>query len=96
MKMKKRFLSILLSLVMVLGLMPGMSLTAYADAAYGTYLVTSTDTATSLPSKVVKFNDIEWYIIADDSTAVDAGTVTLFSRNSFGTSIFAAPPNAIQ
>jgi hypothetical protein len=30
MKMKKRFLSILLSLVMVLGLMPGMSLTAYA------------------------------------------------------------------
>ena len=28
--MKKRFLSILLSLVMVLGLMPGMSLTAYA------------------------------------------------------------------
>ena len=32
MKMKKRFLSILLSLVMVLGLMPGMGLTAYADA----------------------------------------------------------------
>ena len=31
MKMKKRFLSILLSLVMVLGLMPGMSLTALAE-----------------------------------------------------------------
>jgi len=31
MKMKKRFLSILLSLVLVLGLMPGMSLTAYAE-----------------------------------------------------------------
>ena len=31
MKTKKRLLSILLSLVMVLGLMPGMSLTAYAD-----------------------------------------------------------------
>ena len=31
MKMKKRFLSILLSLVIALGLMPGMSLTAYAD-----------------------------------------------------------------
>ena len=30
MKMKKRFLGILLSLVLVLGLMPGMSLTAYA------------------------------------------------------------------
>ena len=34
MKMKKRFLSILLSLVMVLGLVPGMSLTAYADNPY--------------------------------------------------------------
>lgn len=31
MKMKKRFLSILLSLVMVLGLMIGMSSTAYAE-----------------------------------------------------------------
>ena len=31
MKTKKRLLSILLSLVLVLGLMPGMSLTAYAD-----------------------------------------------------------------
>ncbi len=31
MKMKKRFSSILLSLVMMLGLMPGMSLMAYAD-----------------------------------------------------------------
>ena len=30
MKMKKRFLSVLLSLVMVLGLVPGMSLTAFA------------------------------------------------------------------
>ncbi|MBQ9304203.1 hypothetical protein [Butyrivibrio sp.] len=30
MKTKKRFLGILLSLVLVLGLMPGMSLTAYA------------------------------------------------------------------
>ena len=30
MKSKKRFLSILLSLVLILGLMPGMSLTAYA------------------------------------------------------------------
>lgn len=31
MKTKKQLLSILLSLAMVLGLMPGMSLTAYAD-----------------------------------------------------------------
>ena len=31
MKTKKRFLGILLSLVMVLGLLPGMGFTAYAD-----------------------------------------------------------------
>ena len=31
MKMKKRFLSVLLSLVMVLGMVPGMSLTALAE-----------------------------------------------------------------
>ena len=34
MKTKKRFLSILLSIVLVLGLMPGMSMTAYADNPY--------------------------------------------------------------
>ena len=34
MKTKKRFFGILLSLVLVLGLMPGMSLTAYAATAY--------------------------------------------------------------
>ena len=46
MKMKKRFLSILLSLVMVLGLMPGMSLTAYADGSYPqTYLIQATCTS---------------------------------------------------
>ena len=33
MKMKKRFLSILLSLALVLGLMPGMSMTAYASVS---------------------------------------------------------------
>ena len=44
MKMKKRFLSILLSLVMVLGLMPGMSLTAYAEGEE-TLLTTITNVA---------------------------------------------------
>ena len=43
MKTKKRFLSILLSLVLVLGLMPGMSLTAYA-APTETLLTTVTAT----------------------------------------------------
>ena len=34
MKTKKRFLGILLSLALVLGLMPGMSLTAYAVSGF--------------------------------------------------------------
>jgi len=38
---------------------------------------------------VVKFNNYNWYIIADNSTAVDAGTVTLLAADtSFGTSKF--------
>ena len=37
MKTKKRFLSILLSLVLVLGLFPGMSLTAYAASTTVTW-----------------------------------------------------------
>ena len=93
MKMKKRFLSILLSLVMVLGLMPGITLTALASppqeekgpgigydiggigqwngGPYASLLNTTI---------VVKFDSKEWYLIENNSTAVDAGTVTLFSK----------------
>ena len=38
MKMKKRFLGILLSFMMVLGLLPGMSLTAFAGENYNLYV----------------------------------------------------------
>ncbi len=42
-----------------------------------------------LDDKVVRFNNFDWYIIEDNSTAVDAGTVTLCAANSsFGTSKF--------
>ena len=76
----KQLMGILLSLVMVLGLVPGMSLTAYA----------ATETYTNLMDNktVVKFNNHDWYIIADDSTAT-GGTVTLLAADtSFGTSVF--------
>ena len=77
----KRLLGILLSFALVLGLMPGMSLTvnAYAGNPYASLVNTTTS---------VKFNDMDWYIIADDSTAVDAGTVTLLSKDPIGTSKF--------
>ena len=75
-----KILSLLLTLVMVLGLLPGMSLTAYA----------ATETYTKLMNDktVVKFNNHDWYIIADDSTAT-GGTVTLLAADtSFGRSKF--------
>ena len=42
---KKRFLSILLSLVLVLGMLPGMSLTAFADDNSTTTITPGTDDA---------------------------------------------------
>ena len=82
-KTRKKALSWLLSLVMVLGLMPGMSLPAYAwqDNPYAGIVVANNDNATSLASKKAKFNDIDWYIIKDESTATNQGTLTLFLVN---------------
>ena len=77
----KRILSVALTLVMLLGLFPGMSLTAYA----------ATDTYTTLKNNVtvVKFNDYNWYIIEDNSTSATEGTVTLLAAdNGFGLSKF--------
>ena len=79
-KFGSKLLSFLLTLVMVIGLLPGMSLTAYA----------ATETYTNLMNNktVVKFNNHDWYIIADDSTAT-GGTVTLLAADtSFGRSQF--------
>ena len=82
MKTKRRLLSILLSLVVVLGLLLGMTLTAYAyEGKPYENLVNTTTT--------VIFNEKPWYIIADNSTAVNAGTITLLAADdSFGSSLF--------
>ena len=50
----RKLLGVLLALVLVIGLVPGMGLTAYAEPAYGAYLVTSSDTTSSLPDITVK------------------------------------------
>ncbi len=90
----KQWLGALLSIALILGLMPGMSLTAYADdqKAYAAYDVTTdankTKSDDALTALQVSFNGKKWYIIADNSTAVDAGTVTLLAAESFGTSKF--------
>ena len=67
----KRMIGFLLSLALMVGLLPGMSLTAYAATAYSSYVGTTTK---------VKFNDFEWYIIADNSTD-STPTVTLLAAD---------------
>ena len=78
----KRLLAFVLSLAMLVGMVPMASLTAYAyDNNPYTSLVNTTTTVT--------FNGKPWYIIADNSTAVDKGTVTLLAADtSFGTKAF--------
>ncbi|SFQ34270.1 hypothetical protein SAMN02910358_01646, partial [Lachnospiraceae bacterium XBB1006] len=56
-----------------------VTVNAYAGNPYASLVNTTTS---------VKFNDMDWYIIADDSTAVDAGTVTLLSKDPIGASKF--------
>ena len=72
-KTGRRVLSFLLTLAMVLGLLPGMGLTALAwdGDPYAELLNTTT---------AVNFDGKEWYLIENNSTAVDAGTVTLLSK----------------
>lgn len=83
----KRFLGVLLSLAMIVGLMPGMSLTAlaYDGDPYESLVNTRTS---------VKFNGIYWFIIADNSTAVNAGTVTLLAATPIEVSKFHDSSNA--
>ena len=90
----RKLLNILLTLALMLGLMPGMSLTAYAATDIYTNLIpTNSDTDTDLTNKQVTFNGYNWYIIADNSTAVNAGTVTLLAAESLGTSVFHGSSN---
>ena len=78
---RTKALSLLLCLAMMLSLVPGMSMTAYA----------ATDTYTTLKNNVtvVHFNNFDWYIIEDNSTSATEGTVTLLAAdNGFGLSKF--------
>ncbi|MBQ4224906.1 MAG: hypothetical protein II664_01180, partial [Oscillospiraceae bacterium] len=76
-------------------LMPhfGIKASAYTGNPYTAFLVTTTanknKSGADLTALQVTFNGKPWYIIADNSTAVDAGTVTLLAADtSFGLSAF--------
>ncbi|ETP73900.1 hypothetical protein UYO_0155 [Lachnospiraceae bacterium JC7] len=88
-KTKRKILSILLSLVMVLGLMPGMSLTAlaYDNNPYDSLVNTTTE---------ITFDSKTWYLIEDDSTAANAGTVTLLAKECVGSSQYNANGSFVE
>ena len=67
-KKSMKILSLLLTLVMLIGVLPGMSLTAYADndPPYAQYKNTTT---------VITFDGKSWYLID-----CDANTVTLLAK----------------
>ena len=77
----KTAVAVLVLFAMLVGLMPGMSLTALAwnGDPYAS-LVNSTT--------VVHFDGKDWYLIENNSTAVDAGTVTLLSKECVAASTF--------
>ena len=83
----KQLMGILLSISLMLGLMPGMSLTAYADGT--TYNPASTYTGFSdliTNDTEVTISEVSgktWYVIACDDS-----TVTLLSKESFGEKAF--------
>ena len=92
---KRRLFGILLSLALMLTMMPGMMLTAYADStkAYANYDVTTdankNKSVDELAALQVNFNGKPWYIIADNSDSATEGKVTLLAADtSFGRSEF--------
>ena len=81
----KRFLTILLSLVLMLSLLPAAGIPAHADggAAYADY--------ENNVNKPVTFNGHQWYIIDDSSSSATSGTVTLLAKGTeFNLSAFDA------
>ena len=96
MKKLSKALSFLLTLAMVIGLMPGMGMTAYANGEkpYAAYVPTENDDTNELAEKVVKFNGYDWYLIEDNSTSEAEGNVTLLNAdNKFGLSAFSDDNN---
>ncbi|MBR4759156.1 MAG: hypothetical protein IK078_03275, partial [Lachnospiraceae bacterium] len=97
----KSFLSVMLSLIMIFSGMytgvPEMMVTAYANSTGGVYTeyipigykengnyVTPEETY----EKLVTFNGMQWYIIEDNSTSFNSGTVTLLAAGYIGFSVF--------
>ena len=73
--MKRKILSILIAFMFVFASCYIKKEDANAANNYSAYVPNGSET--SLDDKEVKFNGYSWYLIADNSTAANAGTVTL-------------------
>lgn len=78
MKTKKRFLSILLTLALLLGLTPGTQMTAKASVQK-TFNLGDRVTIDGVPGR-------EWYVINQDSTSVTLFSTSCFKNSRFGAS----------
>ena len=103
-KMGRKLLGFLLTLAMVVGLMPGMSLTAYAEGeATPTAAETLAPTVDSnnkvTGAKVLEYAGQQWYVIASGTTGVQiasdavttqdgATTLVLLAKENWGTAVF--------
>ena len=81
MKMKKQFLSILLSLVMVLGLVPGMGLTAYAATTHTGTVALQNISAGDTISSGTTING-KYYITIDGTSVFNKVGSFLFSEDN--------------
>ncbi|XME03980.1 hypothetical protein QYZ88_007315 [Lachnospiraceae bacterium C1.1] len=93
-KIGRKIISFLITMAMVVGVIPGMSLTAYAGSTkeYAAYDVTTDankdKSGDNLTSLQINFNNKPWYIIEDNSSST-GGTLTLLAADtSFGTAYF--------
>ena len=74
-KIKRRFLSILLSLAMMLGMMSGMRMTVYADDPYASIIYTKT---------LVSFDGEFWYLVEKDNSTVTLLLEDCVAASKFG------------
>ncbi len=85
----KRLPGILLILMLIFGLMQCVGMKAYAsDSLYSSLIPNDSDSDAALADKQVTFNGMKWYIIEDNSSSSDTGTVTLFSKDLLYSYIF--------
>ena len=79
--MEKKLLSLLLTLLMVVTILPATKKTVQAWSGNNYSDIVNTTT-------VVRFDNKDWYLIHDNSTALNAGTVTLLAKECVGESQF--------